>query len=1489
MKCIVLTFLLVISLTSATLCQVTWTARNSGTTKDFYGVNYCNNQYVAVGNNGLIFTSPDGVAWTSRTSGTTNILRTAIYANDKYVAVGYNGTIVTSSDGITWINRTSGTSNYLWNISYYNNLYVIVGSNGTILTSPDAITWTSRISGTTNWLYGLNYNNNQFIISGGAGTILTSPDGITWTSRTSGTTNGLYGIYYGENLYIAVSNVGTVHTSPDGITWTSKTSGTSRSLYGGSYGNNQYVIGGAGGTILSSVDGTTWSNRSLGISNYFYGICYGNNQYIAVGTGGVIYTSGGSIPLLIAPANAATNLETSPTLTWSPVSGAITYRIQVSTISTFATTVVDDSTLTTNSITLPPLTNNTTYYWRANAKTALGSGPWPVMRSFSTIIAAPGSITLTSPVNGTTNVASTPTLTWTTGTGGAAIYLVKVSTSSAFDSFVINDSTTSLSYGITTPFSNNTTYYWEVDAKNVISTVYSAMSRFTTIVAAPGSVIITTPENGAANVAITPTLEWTAGTGGTADKYLVKVSTSSTFNTLFINDSTNNTSYEIATALSNSTTYFWKVAAKNANSTSGYTSANFSTIVAAPGALTLTAPAFGATNVVVTPTLEWTPGTGGTPAQYLVKVSTSSDFSSLIVNDSTVNLNYPISTPLSNSMTYYWKVAAKNVNCTSSYATSNFSTIVAAPGALTLMAPAYGAINVAVTPTLEWTPGTGGTADKYLVKVSTNSDFSTLVINDSTINPSYEIATALSNNTRYYWEVAAKNANSIGSYSTSYFTTIVALPGAVTLISPTTNELNIPVLPTLTWTTGIGGAPVKYLVRISTSSDFSSTILNDSTAGAPTSYTLASALTYVNKYYWSVAAKNAAGTSDWVTDSFTTIKAETHFKFTSVTGNSMLILVKQDITPKVNGMPLSAGDEIGVFTPNGLCVGAKRWTGESNISIVAWGDNDQTLEQDGALPNDSLSFRIWDSTAAQEGLAKVTWQPVDHVIFTRAYTYGINTSAGLGSFAAIVASEVPALRLPVTNAAGISLTPTLTWSSALNAISYRVQVSSTSTFDYLNFNDSLAETSDLVSPALSYGIKYFWRVNATNAAGGISAWAIDSFTTTAQRIITLKAGWNIISLNVIPNDSSTTSVFSSMKNLVIVKNTEGEVYWPSMGSNTIGSVRLGEGYQVYTTAADTLIVIGTPVDVSAHPIALNTGWCILGYLSDADMPINSALDGISSAIKIVKNNIGEAYWPAFGINDIENMRVGQGYQVYLTSPATLTYPSVVYGLTKTLAVAAGTKLPKAKHFVYAGGSTGNNATLMLKTVVENNKPIADSSEIAVYSSSGSLVGSGVVINGKTAFPIWGDNPMTKDKDGLSASEALTFKVWTPSGEEFSGTYVGTGSNGYTQNALMEGALSVHRAAVITRCALANAYPNPFRGNVHIAFDVAAINGKDLQSVEINVYDVRGVLVHQIVKDQYKVGHYTVSWDGSDRLGSNMYIVQMKAEQFSQKMKLFRVK
>jgi len=81
----------------------TWTRRESGTWRPLFGVTYGNGLFVAVGDVGILITSPDGVNWTRRDpAGTANTLFGVTYGNGIFVVVGGGGIILISSDGVSW-------------------------------------------------------------------------------------------------------------------------------------------------------------------------------------------------------------------------------------------------------------------------------------------------------------------------------------------------------------------------------------------------------------------------------------------------------------------------------------------------------------------------------------------------------------------------------------------------------------------------------------------------------------------------------------------------------------------------------------------------------------------------------------------------------------------------------------------------------------------------------------------------------------------------------------------------------------------------------------------------------------------------------------------------------------------------------------------------------------------------------------------------------------------------------------------------------------------------------------------------------------------------------------------------------------------------------------------------------------------------------------------------------------------------------------------
>jgi hypothetical protein len=89
---------------------------------------------------------------------------------------------------------------------------------------------------------------------------------------------------------------------------------------------------------------------------------------------------------LLSPKNKGRNVSRSPALSWSNVSAASSYEVQVATDSGFTNIAASMTGLTSIQWTVTPaLSGGTTYFWRARAVNPCGPGPWSMTWSFKTM------------------------------------------------------------------------------------------------------------------------------------------------------------------------------------------------------------------------------------------------------------------------------------------------------------------------------------------------------------------------------------------------------------------------------------------------------------------------------------------------------------------------------------------------------------------------------------------------------------------------------------------------------------------------------------------------------------------------------------------------------------------------------------------------------------------------------------------------------------------------------------------------------------------------------------------------------------------------------------------------------------------------------------------------------------------------------------------------------------------------------------------------
>ena len=167
--------------------------------------------------------------------------------------------------------------------------------------------------------------------------------------------------------------------------------------------------------------------------------------------------------------------------------------------------------------------------------------------------------------------------------------------------------------------------------------------------------------------------------------------------------------------------------------------------------------------------------------------------------------------------------------------------------------------------------------------------------------------------------------------------------------------------------------------------------------------------------------------------------------------------------------------------------------------------------------------------------------------------------------------------------------------------------------------------------------------------------------------VSLTAGWNYVSTNLIPEDYSIASMFDDALegNLLKVLGDDdfalGQSYTPGipsvfnslqMHSDAAGYVIKVEEDAVWTSTGDALDAANTPLD-------LNEGWNIIGYVPQTVMAVEEALSSIDGNVGTVIDGQNGTVWNPANPNEFNNLldlEPGRSYWIRMLEAATLTYP-----------------------------------------------------------------------------------------------------------------------------------------------------------------------------------------------------------------------------------------
>jgi len=142
--------------------------------------------------------------------------------------------------------------------------------------------------------------------------------------------------------------------------------------------------------------------------------------------------------------------------------------------------------------------------------------------------------------------------------------------------------------------------------------------------------------------------------------------------------------------------------------------------------------------------------------------------------------------------------------------------------------------------------------------------------------------------------------------------------------------------------------------------------------------------------------------------------------------------------------------------------------------------------------------------------------------------------------------------------------------------------------------------------------------------------------------IPLVQGWNLISTNVQPTDSSIATLFTGLDVQEIKTN---DSFWrkgQNVAFNNLKTITTGQGYLVYMNAAGVLNLYGTPSTKTLQATSLQKGWNLIGCPYQTARVLSTLFDTTNTFS--VKNFDG--FWMSGGtMNSITNLEMGKGYFV----------------------------------------------------------------------------------------------------------------------------------------------------------------------------------------------------------------------------------------------------
>ncbi|MBW8334722.1 MAG: leucine-rich repeat protein [Prolixibacteraceae bacterium] len=376
--------------------------------------------------------------------------------------------------------------------------------------------------------------------------------------------------------------------------------------------------------------------------------------------------------------------------------------------------------------------------------------------------------------------------------------------------------------------------------------------------------------------------------------------------------------------------------------------------------------------------------------------------------------------------------------------------------------------------------------------------------------------------------------------------------------------------------------------------------------------------------------------------------------------------------------------------------------------------------------------------------------------------------------------------------------------------------------------------------------------------------------------IALNIGWNIVSVNVVPDDLNLKNIFQPLIEAgklkkVMDENDKTIEYSEPVGgwSNDIGNLTATNGYKVNVSGESTLSVEGVPVQLPLD-ITLNAGWNIIAYpdtnIQNAKVLIQSLIDDgklikvMDEAGKSIEDYGSHGGWK----NAIGNFVPGKGYKVNVLENCTLTIPANV---TKTAVFIPDQITSEYFKPVFIGNGTDH---MNINLVNLQASGLTTGDEIGIfdgqYCVGSATVGTEDLMNGSIGIPSSGNDYLEETINGFIPGHAVTLKLYRGGQTYLLNAMKVSGTEWFEKNASLFAEVNTNdmtTVQIVDDSIWFKCYPNPFSEEITIE-----IHNPKRSNVKAEIYNFTGQLIKNLsIENTDK--HIEIIWNATNDLGQKV--------------------